>query len=98
MANIQRICPVCGSVSENRRENDTRCPNCQEPLAFVQQFGGEEAYAHWKQEMEAKKEALKKYGDQLLWKKLANHYKLNIEMLSQRRIDLAVENKALREA
>lgn len=69
-------------------------------------------YEHWKNkkskgeikrtdkeiEMEAKKEALKKYGDQLLWKKLANHYKLNIEMLSQRRIDLAVENKALREA
>ena len=49
-------------------------------------------------EMESKKEALKKYWDQLLWKKISNHYKLNIEMLSQRKIDLAVENKSLREA
>lgn len=49
-------------------------------------------------EMEAKKEALKKFWDQLLWKKIASHYKLNIEQLSQRKIDLAVENKSLREA
>ena len=49
-------------------------------------------------EMEAKKEALQKYWDQLLRKKIANHYKLNIEMLSQRIIDIAVENKNLREA
>lgn len=49
-------------------------------------------------EMESKKEALKKYWDQLLRKKISNHYKLNIEMLSQRKIDLAVENKSLREA
>lgn len=62
MANIQRICPVCGSVSDHRRENDTRCLNCQEPLAFVQQFGGEEAYGHWKREMEAKKEARLQQG------------------------------------
>lgn len=49
-------------------------------------------------EMEAKKEALQKYGDMLLNKKIVNHYKLNIEMLSQRNIDIAVENKNLREA
>ena len=49
-------------------------------------------------EMEAKKEALKKYWDQLLRKKISSHYKLNIEQLSQRKIDLAVENKSLREA
>ena len=71
-----------------------------------------ERYEHWKAkknkaeikrsdkeiEMEAKKEALKKYWDQLLWKKIAGHYRLNIEQLSQRKIDLAVENKSLREA
>lgn len=71
-----------------------------------------ERYEHWKAkknkweikrtdkeiEMESKKEALKKYGDQLLWKKISNHYKLNIEQLSQRKIDIDVENKALREA
>lgn len=71
-----------------------------------------ERYEHWKAkknkweikrtdkeiEMEAKKEALKKYWDNLLWKKIANHYKLNIDQLSQRKIDLAVENKSLREA
>lgn len=49
-------------------------------------------------EMEAKKESLKKYWDTLLNKKLVNHYRLNIEMLSQRNIDIAVENKNLREA
>lgn len=49
-------------------------------------------------EMEAKKDALNKYWDQLLRKKIANHYKLNIDQLSQRKIDIATENKSLREA
>lgn len=71
-----------------------------------------ERYQYWKKrkvlweikwsdkeiEMEAKKEWLKKYWDTLLNKKLVNHYRLNIEMLSQRNIDIAVENKNLREA
>lgn len=71
-----------------------------------------ERYQYWKKrkvlweikwsdkeiEMEAKKESLKKYWDTLLNKKLVNHYRLNIEMLSQRNIDIAVENKNLREA
>lgn len=71
-----------------------------------------ERYQYWKKrkllgeikwsdkeiEMEAKKESLKKFGDGLLNKKLVNHYKLNIEMLSQRNINIAVENKNLREA
>ena len=48
--------------------------------------------------MESKRECLKKYGDMLLNKKLVNHYRLNIEMLSQRNIDIAVENKNMREA
>lgn len=49
-------------------------------------------------EMESKKDALKRYGDMLLNRKVVNHYKLNIEMLSQRNIDIAVENKNMREA
>lgn len=49
-------------------------------------------------EMESKKDALNKYWDKLLWKKTAQHYRLNIEQLSQRKIDLAVENKSMREA
>lgn len=48
--------------------------------------------------MESKKDALKRYGDMLLNRKVVNHYKLNIEMLSQRNIDIAVENKNMREA
>ena len=71
-----------------------------------------ERYEYWKKkkktweikrtekeiEIEAKKDALKKYGDQLLWKKIAQHYKLNIDQLSQRKIDIATENKNMREA
>ena len=71
-----------------------------------------ERYEYWKKkkktweikrtekeiEIEAKKDALKKYWDQLLWKKIAQHYKLNIDQLSQRKIDIATENKNMREA
>ena len=71
-----------------------------------------ERYEYWKKkkklweitrtekeiEIESKKDALKKYGDQLLWKKIAQHYKLNIDQLSQRKIDIATENKNMREA
>lgn len=71
-----------------------------------------ERYEYWKKrkvlgdvkwsdkeiDMESKRECLKKYWDMLLNKKLVNHYRLNIEMLSQRNIDIAVENKNLREA
>lgn len=49
-------------------------------------------------EIESKKDALKKYWDQLLWKKIAQHYKLNIDQLSQRKIDIATENKNLRQS
>lgn len=49
-------------------------------------------------EIEAKKDALKKYWDQLLWKKIAQHYKLNIDQLSQRKIDIATENKNMRQS
>lgn len=71
-----------------------------------------ERYEYWKKkkktweiswtekeiEIESKKDALKKYWDQLLWKKVAQHYKLNIDQLSQRKIDIATENKNMREA
>ena len=71
-----------------------------------------ERYEYWKKkkktweikrtekeiEIEAKNDALKKYWDQLLWKKIAQHYKLNIDQLSQRKIDIATENKNMREA
>lgn len=71
-----------------------------------------ERYEHWKKkkktweisrtekeiEIEAKKDALKEYWDKLLRKKIAQHYKLNIDQLSQRKIDLQVENKNMREA
>ena len=70
-----------------------------------------ERYEYWKKkkklgeinwtekeiEIESKKDALKKYWDQLLWKKVAQHYKLNIDQLSQRKIDIATENKNMRE-
>lgn len=49
-------------------------------------------------EIESKKDALKQFGDKLLWKKVAQHYKLNIDQLSQRKIDLQVENKNMRQA
>lgn len=71
-----------------------------------------ERYEYWKKkkkaweiqrtekeiEMESKKDALKEFWDKLLWKKVAQHYRLNIEQLSQRKIDLQVENKSMREA
>ena len=71
-----------------------------------------ERYEYWKKkkktweinwtekeiEIESKKDALKEFGDKLLWKKVAQHYKLNIDQLSQRKIDLQVENKNMREA
>lgn len=71
-----------------------------------------ERYEHWKKkkkaweisrtekeiEIESKKDALKMFGDKLLRKKIAQHYRLNIDQLSQRKIDLQVENKSLREA
>lgn len=71
-----------------------------------------ERYEYWKKkkklweinwtekeiEIESKKDALKEFGDKLLWKKIAQHYKLNIDQLSQRKIDLQVENKNMREA
>lgn len=71
-----------------------------------------ERYEYWKKkkkaweiqrtekeiEMESKKDALKQFWDKLLWKKVAQHYRLNIEQLSQRKIDLQVENKSMREA
>lgn len=49
-------------------------------------------------EIESKKDALKQFGDKLLRKKVAQHYKLNIDQLSQRKIDLQVENKNMRQA
>lgn len=71
-----------------------------------------ERYEHWKKkkktweisrtekeiEIESKKDALKMFWDKLLWKKVAQHYRLNIDQLSQRKIDLQVENKNMREA
>lgn len=71
-----------------------------------------ERYEHWKKkkklgeinrtekeiEIESKKDALKEFGDKLLWKKVAQHYKLNIDQLSQRKIDLQVENKNMRQS
>jgi hypothetical protein len=45
----------------------------------------------------AKRTALQEFGDSLLNRKLANHYKLYIQQLSQAKIDRQVENKALRE-
>ena len=47
---------------------------------------------------EAKKDALKKYGDQLLWKKIVKHYEENIDQLKQRIIDINTINKEQREA
>lgn len=45
----------------------------------------------------AKEWAIKKYWDHTLNKKLAQHYKLYIQELSQKKIDLQVLNKAMRE-
>ena len=47
---------------------------------------------------ESKKDALVKYWDQLLRKKIANHYKENIDQLKQRKIDISTRDKELREA
>lgn len=45
----------------------------------------------------SKKTALDKYWDYVLNKKIISHYKLYIEELRQRKIDLQVMNKALRD-
>ena len=47
---------------------------------------------------EAKKDALKKYWDQLLRKKIVKHYEENIDQLKQRIIDINTVNKEQREA
>lgn len=46
----------------------------------------------------SKQKAMETYWDDaILWKKVVAHYKMYIDQLSQRKIDLAVINKNLRE-
>lgn len=55
-------------------------------------------YTEWEINTLAKQKALEIYGeDAILWKKVVAHYKMYIDQLSQRKIDLAVINKNMRE-
>lgn len=54
-------------------------------------------YTEWEMNTLAKQKALEVYWeDAILWKKVVAHYKMYIDQLSQRKIDLAVINKNMR--
>lgn len=64
----------------------------------AQRQGGYNKYTENEMNTLSKQKAMDTYWeDAILWKKVVMHYKMYIDQLSQRKIDLAVINKNMRE-